>query len=164
MLPQLRQPAALALVVYLAVLFAVTQLPIPVGPVACSGTQLDPLQIVRAVRAGSGGSLRTLLGDAVVRQFLENVLLFVPEGVLVAALVRRSAVLVPVTGFALSLLVETTQLTGLWGVAPCAYRVFDVSDLMANTTGALLGGLLVAVPAALGAAIHPARIATHRAL
>src|SRR5699024_5462085 len=34
-----------------------------------------------------------------------------------------------------------TQVAGVWGLYPCAYRLLDVDDLLANTAGALLGGL-----------------------
>lgn len=46
------------------------------------------------------------------------------------------------SGLLVSAAVEFTQLTGVWGIYPCAYRVFDVVDLMTNTSGALLGSLL----------------------
>ena len=35
----------------------------------------------------------------------------------------------------------------MWGIYPCAYRLFDVEDLITNTFGALLGGILsLAIP------------------
>ncbi|EYD75069.1 hypothetical protein Rumeso_03397 [Rubellimicrobium mesophilum DSM 19309] len=42
-------------------------------------------------------------------------------------------------GLGLSLAVELTQLTGTWGLYPCAYRKFDVDDLILNTVGVALG-------------------------
>jgi hypothetical protein len=42
-------------------------------------------------------------------------------------------------GFALSLLVELTQLTAAWGLHSCAYRKFDMDDLILNTLGVALG-------------------------
>ena len=47
------------------------------------------------------------------------------------------------------------QLTGLMGVFPCAYRLFDVDDLLWNTTGALIGFAL----AMLSLRLIPARVA-----
>ncbi|WP_152656719.1 VanZ family protein [Oceanobacillus sp. CFH 90083] len=44
-----------------------------------------------------------------------------------------------VLGFGLSLFFEITQLTGIYGIYNCPYRLFDVDDLLLNTTGALLG-------------------------
>lgn len=46
-------------------------------------------------------------------------------------------------GAGLTLLVETTQLTGIWGLYPCAYRQFNVDDLLMNALG-LWAGFLTA--------------------
>ncbi|MBP1807769.1 VanZ family protein [Rubellimicrobium aerolatum] len=45
-------------------------------------------------------------------------------------------------GFAFSLFVEVTQATGVFGVYPCAYRKFDVDDLLLNTVGVVIGFVL----------------------
>jgi uncharacterized RDD family membrane protein YckC len=45
-------------------------------------------------------------------------------------------------GFGVSLLFELTQLTGLWFIYPCAYRLFSVDDLILNTAGAAIGWLI----------------------
>ncbi|MED3499152.1 VanZ family protein [Brevibacillus agri] len=42
-------------------------------------------------------------------------------------------------GFALSLFYEVTQVTGIYGIYNCPYRIFDVDDLMLNSSGALFG-------------------------
>src|SRR5699024_7102606 len=47
--------------------------------------------------------------------------------------------------FAVSLVIELTQYTGVWGLIGCSYRVADVDDLIANTCGGLLGGVLAPV-------------------
>ena len=44
-------------------------------------------------------------------------------------------------GLGLPLLVELSQLTGLFGIYPCAYRLFDVDDLILNFAGILSGFL-----------------------
>lgn len=41
--------------------------------------------------------------------------------------------------FILSLFFELTQLTGLYGLYPYPYRVFDVDDLIMNTLGGIIG-------------------------
>jgi hypothetical protein len=48
-------------------------------------------------------------------------------------------------GFVVSLLIETTQLTGVWTLYACPYRLFDVDDLVVNTAGAVAGSLLSAI-------------------
>ncbi|MFH5781329.1 VanZ family protein [Heyndrickxia oleronia] len=45
-------------------------------------------------------------------------------------------------GFTLSLFYEVTQLTGIYGIYKCPYRLFDIDDLMLNSTGALFGFLI----------------------
>ena len=42
----------------------------------------------------------------------------------------------------MSLYFEVTQLTGLYGIYPKAYRLFDVDDLIINTLGGALGYLI----------------------
>jgi hypothetical protein len=74
-----------------------------------------------------------------------NVALFVPLGFLLRSLFRRGIVVSFFVGFGLSLLIETTQLTGVWGLYSCAYRYFDVGDLITNTTGAVVGSALAAI-------------------
>jgi glycopeptide antibiotics resistance protein len=34
------------------------------------------------------------------------------------------------------------QLTGIWGLYPCAYRQFNVDDLMLNAIGVVVGFLM----------------------
>lgn len=52
-------------------------------------------------------------------------------------------------GFTLSLFYEITQITGIYGIYNCAYRIFDVDDLILNSTGALFGFLVAPVILAL---------------
>jgi uncharacterized RDD family membrane protein YckC len=44
--------------------------------------------------------------------------------------------------FGISLVLELSQITGLFGIYPCPYRYFDVDDLINNTAGATFGFLL----------------------
>ena len=48
-------------------------------------------------------------------------------------------------GLGLTLTVELTQLTGLWGLYPCAYRQFNVDDLILNALGVVVGFLLARI-------------------
>ncbi len=82
--------------------------------------------------------MQTLL-SGVVLQVVMNIVFFVPLGVLVAYRWRRPLWVAGVAAIGVSLAIELTQGTGLWGLAPCPYRLADVDDLLTNTIGGLLG-------------------------
>ncbi|GAA0519179.1 hypothetical protein GCM10011581_09040 [Saccharopolyspora subtropica] len=82
--------------------------------------------------------LTALTSGAMLAQFACNIALFVPLG----ALVRRGVAAAVMVGAGVSAVIELTQLTGTWFVHPCPHRVFDIDDIIANTIGAALGGLL----------------------
>lgn len=143
---------AFASVVYALALVTYTLLPLPdtdtVAAACRSGPQLRPFAFVGDIaKEGGISGPRTILTNPAVAQVFLNVLLFVPLGMLVRHLVVRGRLLAGVlastaVGFAVSLLIEFTQLTGDWFLYPCAYRLFDVDDLFANTLGALIGTFL----------------------
>lgn len=72
-------------------------------------------------------------------QIYLNVILFIPWGVLARFLFKVNFRTVLLSGFAASLMIELTQLTGIWGIYGCRYRTFDVDDILTNTLGAVLG-------------------------
>lgn len=125
---------------YLAVLYILglacfTCYPLPEGtsgPGITYGVapQLDPLAFVGDIRRD---------GVKAVFQVVANVVLFVPLGYMLAYGLRWRVAAVAASGFAVSLLIECSQLTGLFGLYPYAYRTFDVDDLIANTVGAVCG-------------------------
>ena len=80
---------------------------------------------------------------------------FLPLGFIMGRIWRWPLPVTAVLSFATSLFLETMQLTGLMGVFPCAYRLFDVDDLLWNTTGALIGFAL----AMFSLRLIPARVA-----
>src|SRR5690606_23791209 len=90
----------------------------------------------------ASGGLVGLMGDPALRQVVLNVAFFVPLGMLVRHLFRLSPLWSTASGFAVSLLIELTQLTGIWWIYPCAFRLFDTDDLIANTLGAAIGAAL----------------------
>ncbi|MDU0326115.1 VanZ family protein [Microbacterium sp. KSW2-21] len=134
--------------VYFWAIWTYTLIPLPSSQVySCAGVNLQPFAFVDDIRAAVAVSGRYLT-DSVVLQVALNVMLFAPLGFFLRVLGGRGIVVAGLAGLLASGLIETTQLTGVWGIFPCAYRVFDVDDLIANTSGALLGSLLAfAVPA-----------------
>ena len=128
--------------VYGLALWTYTLLPLPVSVERCAGRQLVPFASLGDLEwAGPA----TMMRDPAFLQVVLNVALFVPLGLFVHLILRRGVLATTVLGFAISLLIECTQGTGLWGLYRCAYRVFDVDDLIANTLGAFLGSVLVAL-------------------
>jgi glycopeptide antibiotics resistance protein len=131
-----------AFLVYGLALWTYTLLPLPdPEAIRCVGAQLRPFQFVDDIRTFPHGSLGELRHNPAVMQVALNVLLFAPLGFFLRLIWRRGFVVTTLVGFLVSLAIETTQLTGVWGIYPCGYRLFDVDDLIANTGGALLGGL-----------------------
>lgn len=82
------------------------------------------------------------LASGVFLQVVMNVILFIPLGFLLAYRWRQTWWRAVLMSFGLSLLIELTQGTGLWGLVPCPYRLADVDDLLTNTLGGLVGWLL----------------------
>ncbi|MBW9092489.1 VanZ family protein [Microbacterium jejuense] len=136
-----------AALVYLMAIWTYTLLPLPdPDAMRCAGVNLDLLAFVGDVRGAIARPGRTLTDPAVL-QLLLNVLLFVPLGFFVRVLGGRGILTALLVGLGVSAFIETTQLTGVWELYPCAYRVFDVDDLLTNTLGALIGSVLaLAVP------------------
>jgi glycopeptide antibiotics resistance protein len=141
-------PAAIAQLVagavYFCALWAYTLLPTPPARElsTCAAPQLRPFAFVGDVIRLGIGSPGAILHNAAILQVVLNVALFVPLGVGVRILLHRGVVVAGLLGFAGSLLIEVTQLTGIYGIYSCAYRLFDVDDLIANTAGALVGALV----------------------
>lgn len=73
---------------------------------------------------------------------LFNLLLTLPLGVFLRYHFRRELRATAAIGFGTALFFEVTQVTGVWGLYNCPYRLFDVDDLIINTSGAVLGWLL----------------------
>ena len=136
-----------AALVYVMAIWTYTLLPLPdPDTIRCAGVNLDLTAFVGDIRGAIARPGRTLTDPAVL-QLLLNVVLFVPLGFFVRVLGGRGILTALLVGLGVSVFIETTQLTGVWGLYPCAYRVFDVDDVLTNTLGALVGSVLaLAVP------------------
>lgn len=78
-------------------------------------------------------------GLRAVFQVAFNVVFFVPLGFIAGRFFRLRFVPAVLLGLGVSALVETAQLTGLFGAYPYAFRCCDVDDLITNTLGAAIG-------------------------
>ena len=132
---------------YLLAALMQTIVPLPANPSEycaeqsyASTPQLRPFYFVDvlATRASASG---TWLNPALFSTAL-NVVLLAPLAFFLRYLSGVRFLAATVLGFGASLFMELTQLTGLWFIYPCAYRLFSVDDLILNTAGAALGWLV----------------------
>lgn len=107
--------------------------------------QLHPFHFVEQIRETTDFSWAdrstwgpTLKARAAYEAYF-NVLLTVPLGAYLCYLFRCRWWMALLIGMATTLLFETSQLTGLFGTYDHPYRLFDVDDLILNTTGTMLG-------------------------
>lgn len=139
----------LAVATYAVALWTYTLVPLPDGDdFRCAVANLRPFAFVEDIRAAIAKAGGFSWRSRALLQAAFNVVLFLPLGYFLRVLGRRGIVVATGWGFAISAAIEFTQRTGLWGLYRCAYRVFDVDDLILNTSGAFLGSLL-AVPVVL---------------
>lgn len=82
--------------------------------------------------------LPALMQNVFLQQFF-NLLLTLPFGVYLRYIWKRKWYQVLLASFSLSLFFELTQLSGLYFIYSRPYRLFDVDDLILNTTGGMLG-------------------------
>lgn len=107
--------------------------------------QLHPFHVIEQIRETTDFSLgdRSTWGPAlrspVVYEAIFNVMLTVPLGAYLCYLFRCRWWMALLIGMATTLLFETSQLTGLFGLYAHPYRLFDVDDLILNTAGTMLG-------------------------
>lgn len=112
-------------------------------PVASATPQLQPFNFMQTAARlyRRGTDLGGWLGNRTILATAMNYLLCVLIGVALRPIAGRlrHAVLF---GAGLTLTVELTQLTGIWGLYPCAYRQFNVDDLILNLAGVVTGFVL----------------------
>ncbi|MEZ5093734.1 VanZ family protein [Nocardioides sp.] len=129
--------------VYGLALWTYTLLPFPAeGAYRCQPSRLSIWTSLQPVLDHGLLPLSQLMRQVAFQQLAFNVLLFVPLGFFVRLVLHRGVVAATVLGALVSLAIETTQRTGVWGLYDCPYRTFDVDDLITNTAGALIGGVL----------------------
>ncbi|MCI1634825.1 VanZ family protein [Bifidobacterium sp.] len=130
--------SAYLVVLYLLALVCFTLWPMPDNPAAfCAShhlrAQINPLEFVKDVSSG---------GLSAILQIVMNIVFFVPLGFIMSRVFRWKFIVVLPMSFVCSLLIETAQLTGVFGFFPCSYRLFDVDDLLWNTLGGVIGFLI----------------------
>lgn len=141
-----------SLLLYGMTAFFLVVLPLPQTSDTCraygpdaSFAQLVPFEFVRDFLRETNVSWArpdTYLSVLRERAFLQaayNFILLLPLGVYLRYYFRRQWISTVLITFGVSLFFEVTQRTGIYGIYPCPYRIFDVDDLMLNTAGGAVG-------------------------
>lgn len=144
---------------FLAALFLVL-LPLPETTNTCAMQKPDtqffnlrPFQFVQDIVYKTNIALKSpstwvaIIKQPAFYQAFFNFLLLMPFGVYLRYFFKerkywKRAFLL---GLGLTLFYEITQVTGIYGIYNCPYRIFDVDDLLLNSTGSLLGFFIAPV-------------------
>jgi len=145
----LRAAVFYSFVFYLICAFFLTLLPLPEitddfceRHAATTEPQLVPLASVALIFSVARSWTPTgMLANGELLQVVFNVLMLLPFGLYLRYLYRARFVTAVLLGFCFSLFFEVVQLTAIFGIYPCPFRLFDVDDLWLNTLGAALGWL-----------------------
>ena len=139
-------------VLYALCAYFLVILPLPsreeVAQMTGPGVQLVPFSFFRDLgtetdfRIGDPSTYLPALFSNFTLQFVFNIALLVPFGAYLRYFFRRGLWQTVALCFCASLFFELTQLSGLYGIYPRPYRLFDVDDLLCNTLGGLLGWAL----------------------
>ena len=151
-IPFFRSLVIYSFVLYLMCAYFLVILPLPsiedVSKYTTPSMQLVPFSFVGDIIKESQFSLSEpstylkLIFNPAVYQVFYNVLLLLPFGFYLRYYFNFSLKKTLFSSFLLSLFFELTQLSGLYGIYPRSYRLFDVDDLMINTVGGGVGCLL----------------------
>ena len=148
-IPILRSFIVYSFVFYLLSAFFLTLLPLPSKEVVSQMT-FNPVQIIpfnfikdflretKLVIKDPSTYLVALRQNVFIQPFF-NILLLLPLGVYLRYYFKLSFIKTIILSFLLSLFFEITQLTGIYGIYPRAYRIFDIDDLFLNTLGGIIG-------------------------
>ncbi|MBR2565257.1 MAG: VanZ family protein [Paenibacillus sp.] len=149
-----RFAVSFSFIFFLMAAYCLVTLPLPATRNNCTGPaakaiyyNLTPLMFINDIMKETpiiGSQPSTWINMIKGRAFLQvlfNVMLLMPLGIYIRYFWQKRAFWKHafVAGFGLSLFFEVTQLTGLYGYYNCPYRLFDVDDLILNTSGAVIG-------------------------
>lgn len=149
----LRTVIVYSFVLYLMCVYFLVVLPLPpIEQVAAMTTpyvQLVPFGwVADTIKEGrealdAGGGYLSLVFNRGFFQAFFNMVMTVPFGMYLRYYFKCGLLKTTMLSLGLSLFFELTQLSGLYGLYPRPYRIFDVDDLMLNTLGGVVGYGLV---------------------
>lgn len=151
-IPIMRSIIFYSFILYLISAYFLVIMPLPsldsVRKLTTPTMQLYPFDFIREILAtthiqmNSLSSIANFFKNPNVYVALFNLCLTLPFGFYLKYYFGCKWYKVILYTFLLSLFFEVTQLTGLYGIYPRPYRLFDVDDLILNTSGGLLGCFL----------------------
>lgn len=123
--------------IYICLVLYVTLMPFPILFFRKHGNILDYMNLIpfRDIRMSYHGA---------VKEACLNVLMLIPFGFMLPIIKKMNIFKIIVYSFMTSFTIETIQLL-YWLGGSLAYRSFDVTDMITNTIGGLLGYILYLV-------------------
>ena len=151
-IPILKSVIFYSMILYLICAYFLVMLPLPsiesVSQMTGPTTQLQLFKFVEDIKVTVDLNVNALtdilniLKTETVYTVLFNILLTLPFGVYLRYFFKKKWYHTIIYTLLLSLFFELTQLSGLYGIYPRPYRLFDVDDLLINTMGGLIGHII----------------------
>lgn len=143
-LPMIRVIIVYSFILYLLIAYFLIIMPLPsieeVMNMTTPQTQLIPLMFIKDLIDGiKEVGINEFYNAPAFYTIFFNICLTIPFGVYLKFYFNLNFKQVVLCGFLLSLFFELTQLSGLYGIYPRSYRLFDVDDLIINTLGSIIG-------------------------
>ena len=151
-IPILKSIIFYSFILYLITAFFMVILPLPsmeyVSNLKTAYTQLKPFQFIEDIMVTIPSKITNLedflkiFNISTIYVVIFNFLLTLPFGVYLRYYFNKKWYQTIIYSFLFSLFFELTQLSGLYGIYPRPYRLFDVDDLIVNTAGGFFGHLI----------------------
>lgn len=148
-IPILKSACFYSFVLYLLCSYFLVILPLPsikkVATMTGPTMQLTPFQFIRDIIVTNTFDINNITDvikifkNSTIYTVIFNIVLTIPFGVYIRYIFKKNWFQTLFCTFFLSLFFEITQLTGLYGIYPRPYRLFDVDDLLVNSLGGLIG-------------------------
>ena len=144
-IPILKSIIFYSFILYMITAYYMVMLPLPsieyVKNLNTPYTQLVPFQFIKDITATVSFDVANLkdiiniFSHSTIYVVVFNFILTLPFGVYLKYYFNKKWYQTIIYSFLFSLFFELTQLSGLYGIYPRPYRLFDVDDLIVNTAG-----------------------------
>lgn len=151
-IPILKSIIFYSFILYMITAYYMVMLPLPsieyVKNLNTPYTQLVPFQFIKDITATVSFDVANLkdiiniFSHSTIYVVVFNFILTLPFGVYLKYYFNKKWYQTIIYSFLFSLFFELTQLSGLYGIYPRPYRLFDVDDLIVNTAGGFFGHLI----------------------